>query len=67
MVVVLIVGVLVLTGIAILCFAAYKIKAESFEFTTAILKLVSFSIKIVSSDAERGPRGPNKRKPGSAT
>ena len=35
-------------ALGVLCFAAYKIKAESFEFTTVILKFVSFSIRIIS-------------------
>ena len=47
------IGVLILLGLGILCFAAYKIKAESFEFSTAIWKIASFSIKIKS--AERHP------------
>jgi hypothetical protein len=41
-------GILILAGIVIVCFAAYMIKAESFEVSTAILKLISFSIKIHS-------------------
>jgi multisubunit Na+/H+ antiporter MnhC subunit len=45
-----VIGMVVLTALIVLCFAAYKIKAESFEFTTAILKAVSFSIKIMSPD-----------------
>jgi hypothetical protein len=48
MLVVAIVGILVLVGISVLSIVAYKINAESFEFSTAILKLVSFSIKIMS-------------------
>jgi hypothetical protein len=54
MLVVAIAGVLVLAGIGVLCFAAYKINAESFEFSTAFLKLVSFSIKIMSPGQHGG-------------
>jgi O-antigen/teichoic acid export membrane protein len=50
-----VIGMLVLTALAVLCFAAYKIKAESFEFSTAILKLVSFSIKIMSPNGKNVP------------
>lgn len=42
------IGLLILAGIAIICFAAYKIKAESFELSTSFLKLISLSIKIRS-------------------
>jgi glycerol uptake facilitator-like aquaporin len=45
-----VIGTLILIALGVLCFAAYKIKAESFESTTAILKLISFSIKIISPD-----------------
>ena len=41
-------GILIILALGVICFAAYKIKAESFEFSTAILKLISFSIKITS-------------------
>jgi hypothetical protein len=40
--------VLILLALGILCFAAFKIKAASFEFSTAIWKIASFSIKIRS-------------------
>ncbi|MGH3156326.1 MAG: hypothetical protein ACRDNF_07120 [Streptosporangiaceae bacterium] len=53
----LIVGVLILVGVIVVCFAAYKIKAESFEVSTAILKLISFSIKIKSPDRRRRGEG----------
>ena len=45
-----IVGVFTLAGLVIVCFEAYKIKAESFEFSTGIWKLLSFSIKIRSPE-----------------
>jgi hypothetical protein len=46
---------MILLTLSILCFAAFKIKAESFEFSTAIWKIVSFSIKI------RSPKSANER------
>jgi len=48
------IGLLILAGIAIICFAAYKIKAESFELSTSFLKLISLSIKI-RSPAQKSP------------
>ena len=41
---------MLLLALSILCFAAFKLKAESFEFSTAILKIVSFSVKIRSPE-----------------
>jgi hypothetical protein len=41
-------GITVLAEIIVICFAAYKINANSFEFTAVILKLISLSIKIRS-------------------
>ena len=52
-VIVVLVGLLILAALGVICFAAYKIKAESFEFSTAIFKLVSFSIKIMSPEQRR--------------
>jgi hypothetical protein len=49
------VGVLLLVALSILCFAAYKIKARSFEVSTSVGRVASFSIKIVSADHEDGP------------
>ena len=52
-------GTMLLLALSILCFAAFKLKAESFEFSTAIWKIVSFSIKIRSpetADERRAPR-----------
>src|SRR5882672_12136210 len=34
------------------CFASYKIRAKSFEVSTSVGKIASFSIKIISADAE---------------
>jgi hypothetical protein len=48
-------GTVILIALSILCFAAFKIKAESFEFSTAIWKIASFSIKI------RSPKTANER------
>lgn len=45
------VGVLVLAALSIVCFAAYKIRARSFEVSTSVGKVASFSIKIISGDA----------------
>lgn len=55
---VIVAGILVVVIVSVICFAAYMIKAESFEFTTVFLKAVSFSIKIVSPDHrdQRRPR-----------
>jgi hypothetical protein len=46
------VGVLILSALSIVCFAAYKIRAKSFEVSTSVGKIASFSIKIISADAE---------------
>ena len=46
------VGVLILSALSIVCFAAYKIRAKSFEVSTSFGKIASFSIKIISADAE---------------
>jgi hypothetical protein len=48
--VVAVAGILTLIIVSVICYAAYKIKAQSFEVSTAIFKLVSFSIKIISPD-----------------
>ncbi len=45
------VGVLVLAALSIVCFAAYKIRAKSFEVSTSVGKVASFSIRIISADA----------------
>jgi hypothetical protein len=45
---IVIVGVLTLVAVGVFCFAAYKIRAESFEVTAGIWRLVSLSIKIKS-------------------
>ena len=55
--VVVAVGVLIIAALGVLCLAAYKIKAGSFEFSAAILKLFSFSIKIISPDKRGRSRG----------
>ena len=41
-------GILGLAGVSIFCFAAYNLKARSFELSTAILKVVSFTVRINS-------------------
>lgn len=46
------VGVLILSALSIVCFAAYKIRAKSFEVSTSVGKIASFSIKIISADTE---------------
>jgi tetrahydromethanopterin S-methyltransferase subunit F len=45
------VGVLILSALSIVCFAAYKIRAKSFEVSTSVGKIASLSIKIISADA----------------
>jgi hypothetical protein len=44
------IGVMTLSSLSVLCFAAYKIKARSFEVSTSIGRVASFSIKIMSAD-----------------
>ena len=46
------VGVLILSALSIVCFAAYKIRAKCFEVSTSVGKVASFSIKIISADPE---------------
>ena len=43
-------GAFILLALVILCFAAYKIKAKRFEFSTAVWKLASIKISIVSDE-----------------
>ena len=50
-----VIGVLLLAALVIVTFAAYKIDAESFEFTTAISRVVSISLKITSR--HKRPKG----------
>jgi hypothetical protein len=45
------VGGLILSALSIVCFAAYKIRAKSFEVSTSVGKIASISIKIISADA----------------
>ena len=54
-------GILILLTLIILCFSAYKIKAESFEFSTAIWRIASVSITIKSSksNGSQEERSPN--------
>jgi len=47
-----VVGVLILSALSILCFAADRLRAKSFEVSTSVGKIASFSIKIISADAE---------------
>lgn len=42
--------IFVLLALVILCFAAYKIKAKRFEFSTAVWKFASLKITIVSDE-----------------
>lgn len=44
-------GVLILAALSIVCFAAYKIRAKSFEVSTSVGQIASLSIKIISADA----------------
>ena len=53
--IVIVAGVLLLAGLVVVCYAANKIKAESFEFSAGIWKILSLSIKIVSPN-KRGDR-----------
>jgi len=46
------VGFLVLAALSIVCFAAYKIRAKSFEVSTSVGKIASLSIKIISADGD---------------
>jgi hypothetical protein len=39
-------GSLVILTLMMVCFFAYKVKAQSFEFSAVILKLFSVSIKV---------------------
>jgi hypothetical protein len=43
-------GAFVLLALVVLCFAAYKIKAKRFEFSTAVWKLASIKITIMSDE-----------------
>ena len=56
-------GGFVLLALCIVCFAAYKIKAGTFEFITVICKFASLRITIKSAgggaqlgDLEQGPK-----------
>jgi len=40
-----VIGFAILAALGLLCFAAYKIKAESFEVSTVIYKLLEIKIK----------------------
>lgn len=51
--IVTILGIIVLAEIIVICFAAYKIAASSFDFTVMIWKLISLSIKIRSPGGRR--------------
>jgi hypothetical protein len=44
------VGAFFLVALSILCFAAYKIRAREFEFSTMIWRFVSFKITIRSPE-----------------
>lgn len=51
--IVVVIGIFVLAGLFIVVIAAYKIDADSFEFTTTIAKVASISIKITSRARRR--------------
>jgi len=42
------VGALILATVIVICLAAYKIKAQTFEFSTLIMNFVSLTIKITA-------------------
>ena len=52
------VGALVLLALSIVCFAAYRINARKFEFSTAIWKFASMRITILSAPDEDEPSRP---------
>lgn len=51
----------ILLALVIVCFAAYKIKARRFEFSTAIWKFATLRIMIQSDPEDVEP---DKRRPG---
>ena len=60
MLMILILGVFVISGMGVVLFAAYKIKAKSFTFKAAIWKIAEFSIIIEKPEEKeegRKPRG----------
>jgi len=70
MIAIFVFGFLVISGIGVVFFAAYKINAQSFEFSAAIWRLVSFNITIRSSrsQADEGKEASrSKGSPGSTT
>ena len=54
-------GVFILLALSIVCFAAYRIKARKFEFSTAIRKFASLRMTILSAEEEVDP---DNAKPG---
>lgn len=61
---VVIAGIVAIAVLCIVCVAAYMIRAESFEFTTVFLRVISFSIKIVSPNARERANNPDEWNPG---
>ena len=61
---VVIAAVLAIVVLCIVCIAAYMIRAESFEFTTVFLRVISLSIKIVSPNARDRTNNPDEQNPG---
>ena len=59
MVTIAVIGFAILAALGLLCFAAYKIKAESFEFSTAIYKLLEIKIKIKIKSHEKQGKDPD--------
>jgi hypothetical protein len=51
-------GAFILLALVVLCFAAYKIKAKRFEFSTAVWKLASIKITIVSDENPQPAKQP---------
>ena len=45
-------GVFILLALSIVCFAAYRIKARKFEFSTVIWKFASLRMTILSTEEE---------------
>ena len=54
-------GVFILLALSIVCFAAYRIKARKFEFSTAIWKFASLRMTILAAEEEVDP---DNAKPG---
>ena len=55
MLTVVVVSVVVLIALTIICITAYMMGAESFEFTTAVSKILSITFKMRSSGRRNKP------------